>query len=51
MTGLEDAKRVHDEIEKYYIDAMDFAALDEVCDDICYDIHRRNSLFSLSGEL
>ena len=38
---FEDAKRVHDEMERYYISAMDFNALDGVCEKICEEIERR----------
>lgn len=38
---LGDAKRVHDEMEQYYISAMDFDALDSVCEEICEEIERR----------
>lgn len=38
---LEDAKRVHDEMEQYYICAMDFNALDSVCEKICEEIEQR----------
>lgn len=48
---LEDAKCFHDEIEKYYIDAMDFTALDGVCDDICNDIHRRGRLIMANEKI
>lgn len=35
---LDGAKRVHDDIESFYIGAMDFAALDRVCANITADI-------------
>ena len=35
---LDSAKLVHDEIESYYIKAMDFDALDRVCEDIAAQI-------------
>lgn len=35
------AKKLHDEIEKHYISAMDFKALDRVCDSISREIHER----------
>ena len=38
---LEDAKLVHDEMEKYYISAMDFEALDGICEKICEEIEQR----------
>lgn len=38
---LEDAKRVHDEMERYYTSAMDFDALDSVCEKVCEEIERR----------
>lgn len=38
---LDDAKRVHDEIEHYYTCAMDFEALDRVCDEICKETELR----------
>ena len=41
---LEDAKRVHDEIEGYYISAMDLDALDRVCERICEEIERGGTL-------
>ena len=40
---LAEAKRVHDEMEKYYIDAMDHEALDHVFNGICEEISLRNS--------
>ena len=40
---LDDAKRVHDEMERYYTNAMDFDALDSVCDKICDEIKHRES--------
>ena len=40
-SGIKKAKKVHDEIEKYYIAAMDHAALDKVCDSISREIHER----------
>lgn len=36
--NLADAKAVHDEIEKYYINAMDFEALKKYCDAVCDEI-------------
>lgn len=39
--GIKKAKKVHDEIEKYYIAAMDHAALNKVCDSISREIHER----------
>ena len=38
---LDDAKRVHDEMERYYISAMDFDALDSLCERICEETERR----------
>ncbi len=38
---LAEAKRVHDEMEKYYIDAMDHEALDRVYNGICEEIDLR----------
>jgi len=38
---LEDAKRMHDEMERYYISAMDFNALNHVCETICVEIEQR----------
>ena len=38
---LADAKRLHDELEQYYINAMDFAALDSVCGRICEETEQR----------
>ena len=35
---LTDAKAAHDEIEKYYIHAMDFAALDQISDKFIADL-------------
>ena len=40
-SGIKKAKKVHDEIEKYYIAAMDHAALNKVCDSISREIHER----------
>ena len=40
---LEDAKRIHDEMERYYISAMDFDALDSVCETICKEIVQRRN--------
>ena len=37
---LEDAKRVHDEMERFYISAMDFNALDSICEMICSEIEQ-----------
>ena len=39
--NLEDAMCVHDELEQYYIGAMDFAALDVECERLCEEIGRR----------
>ena len=38
---LENAKRIHDEMERYYISAMDFDALNRVCETICTEIEQR----------
>ena len=38
---LAEAKRVHDEMEKYYIDAMDHEALNRVYNGICEEIDLR----------
>ena len=35
---MDQAKAVHDEIEKYYIGAMDHKGLDKVCEKICREI-------------
>ena len=35
---LENVNRIHDEIEQYYTDAMDFDALDSLCEKICEEI-------------
>ena len=40
---FEDAKRVHDKMEQYYISAMDFEALDSLCEKICGEIEFRKS--------
>ena len=40
---LVDAKRVHDEMEQYYISAMDFDALDTVCEKICEEIEQKQN--------
>lgn len=40
-SGIKKAKKVHDEIEKYYIAAMDHTALNKVCDSISREIHER----------
>ena len=40
---LVDAKRVHDEMEQYYISAMDFDALDTVCERICEEIEQKQN--------
>ena len=37
---LDDAKRVHDEMEQYYIGAMDFNALNSICEKLCDEIER-----------
>lgn len=38
---IKKAKKIHDEIEDHYISAMDFKALDKVCDMISREIHER----------
>ena len=39
---LAEAKCVHDEMEKYYIDAMDHEALDHISNSICEEISLKN---------
>ena len=36
--NLAEAKAVHDEIEKYYINAMNFSSLNTYCNSICDEI-------------
>lgn len=38
---IKKAKKIHDDIEKYYVSAMDFKALDKVCDQVSREIHQR----------
>ena len=38
IAALKDAKRTHDKLEKIYVEAMDFASLNEYLDSFCKDI-------------